>query len=421
MTAKTQSDLVSGLAKAVPADTEIIAAFAAVDRGDFVPSYMRPPRLPEGAVRSWPPRWESFQRSDGDLWAEHVYSASTPLITKLTERGVPAVSSTAPSLMAVMMKSMKVSPGAHVLEIGTGTGYNAAILSRLVGPDGVVVTIDIDSETLTAAAARLAGYGNVNPVHGDGRIGYPEAAPYTSVIVTGNTARLEPAWLEQLTAGGMLVANLNGPLASGIFAGKIGSHSNAQGAFIDYAEVGFTPLHGGQGPPPPKFLVGQEDLDHATVDMLPRDAAVALLERKRSPLNYLQLAQRVDRFSEYVSHTSPDYEPPGSAGDIHVVRIESNARFCEIRSEPDSHGESRIRTYGDCALLYDLARGYRSWCDLGAPEFWEVELDIDANRTRVRVHDMCVCDSKLFVSLRPWLERQLATTREAGDGHAADT
>ncbi len=405
MTAKSQSDLVSGLAKALPADPDIVAAFAAVDRGDFVPRYMRPPRLPEGSARTWPPRWESFQRSDGDSWAEHVYSPSTALITKLTEQSVPAVSSTDPSLMAVMMKSMKVSPGARVLEIGTGTGYNAAVLSRLVGPDGVVVSIDIDSETLTAAAVRLTAYGNVKPVHGDGRMGYPAAAPYTSVIVTGNTARVESAWLKQLTTGGMLVVNLNGPLASGIFAGKIGSHGNARGAFIDYAEVGFTPLHSGQGPPPPKFLIGQGELDHATADLLPRDAAVALLERERSPLNYLQLVQRVDRCSEYVFNASPDYEPPGSAYGIHGVRVESDARFCEIRSEPNSHGESTIRTYGDCGLLYDLARGYRSWCDLGAPEFWQVELDIDANRTRVRVHGTCVCDSKLFVSVRPWPER----------------
>src|SRR5262249_47679139 len=97
-----------------------------------------------------------------------------------------------------------------VLEIGAGTGYNAALLSDLVGPAGQVTTIDIDAEIAAEAEAHLAaaGYTSVRVLAGDGCLGVPDGALYDRVILTVGASDICPAWLEQLADGGLLVLPL---------------------------------------------------------------------------------------------------------------------------------------------------------------------------------------------------------------------
>ncbi|MFI6454233.1 methyltransferase, FxLD system [Streptosporangium amethystogenes] len=145
-----------------------------------------------------------------DLPAETVYQDDA-IVTKRDADGQPISSSSQPAIMALMLDQLGVEPGQRVLEIGTGTGYNAALLAHLVGPEGQVVSVDIDPELVTLAGEHLAvaGHPEVRLVCADGSGGFPPGAPYDRVIATVGVWDLAPAWLEQLGPGGRLVAPLD--------------------------------------------------------------------------------------------------------------------------------------------------------------------------------------------------------------------
>jgi protein-L-isoaspartate(D-aspartate) O-methyltransferase len=129
--------------------------------------------------------------------------------TKTDLRGDAISSSSQPGIMASMLEELRVSPGQRVLEIGAGTGYNAALLSALVGSNGRVTSIELDPELARKArrAVRAAGR-RANIVAGDGRKGWKANAPYDRVIVTASSLDVPHAWLKQLREGGVLVMPL---------------------------------------------------------------------------------------------------------------------------------------------------------------------------------------------------------------------
>ena len=110
-----------------------------------------------------------------------------------------------PTVVAVMTEALELSGRERVLEIGTGSGYQAAILSVLARE---VYTIEIVPELGEAARKRLAelGYSNVHVLVGDGYEGWPAEAPFDRVIVTAAPPELPRALVEQLVEGGVLVA-----------------------------------------------------------------------------------------------------------------------------------------------------------------------------------------------------------------------
>jgi protein-L-isoaspartate(D-aspartate) O-methyltransferase len=109
-----------------------------------------------------------------------------------------------PYIVALMTESLKVKPGQRVLEIGTGSGYQAAILADL---GCQVYTIEIVPELATQAEGRLAevGYGQVKVLNGDGYYGWPEHAPFDAIIVTAAPDHLPLPLANQLNEGGRLV------------------------------------------------------------------------------------------------------------------------------------------------------------------------------------------------------------------------
>ena len=124
-------------------------------------------------------------------------------------RGTPVSSSSAPSIMAPMLEMLKVEPGQRILEVGAGTGYNAALLKKLTGPSGRVVSVDIDAATARRARSALRGDGTaVTVVTGDGRLGWSRGAPYDRLIVTASSPDLPDSWFEQLRPGGIVVLPL---------------------------------------------------------------------------------------------------------------------------------------------------------------------------------------------------------------------
>jgi len=112
--------------------------------------------------------------------------------------------------MAIMLEQLDVRPGHRVLEIGAGTGYNAALLAFLTGDPGEVVTVDLDDDIVAGARAHLqtAGFDHVRVVQADGGLGYAERAPYDRIVLTVGAWDIAPAWIEQLAPGGRLLLPL---------------------------------------------------------------------------------------------------------------------------------------------------------------------------------------------------------------------
>lgn len=126
------------------------------------------------------------------------------------EDGLPVSSASQPAIVAIMLQQMGVEPGMNVLEIGAGTGYNAALLAELTGPTGHVTTVDIDAEIAEEARAHLeaAGYTQVRVIVADGAAGWPESAPYDRIELTVGASDITPAWFEQLADGGLITLPL---------------------------------------------------------------------------------------------------------------------------------------------------------------------------------------------------------------------
>jgi protein-L-isoaspartate(D-aspartate) O-methyltransferase len=109
-----------------------------------------------------------------------------------------------PFMVAVMTDLLEPRPDDVVLEIGTGLGYQAAVLSQLVRR---VWSVEIIEELAVEAESRLRqlGYDNIGVHIGDGSLGWPEHAPYDKVIVTAAAELVPPALLQQLRPGGRMV------------------------------------------------------------------------------------------------------------------------------------------------------------------------------------------------------------------------
>jgi len=114
-----------------------------------------------------------------------------------------------PAVVAYMTEQLRLAPDDRVLEIGTGSGYQAAILAEIVRD---VYTIERLPELARTAATRLErlGCANVHVREGDGAQGWPEAAPYDAIMVTAAAEEIPPALIAQLDVGGRLIMPVGG-------------------------------------------------------------------------------------------------------------------------------------------------------------------------------------------------------------------
>lgn len=117
-------------------------------------------------------------------------------------------SASQPAMVALMLEQLALEPGQRVLEVGTGSGYNAALMAHVVGDRGQVVSVELEPDLSEGARRHLdaAGFPRVRAVCGDGAAGYAGAAPYDRIIITASACDIAPAWWDQLAPGGRLVA-----------------------------------------------------------------------------------------------------------------------------------------------------------------------------------------------------------------------
>src|SRR5262249_41439651 len=147
-------------------------------------------------------RWREILTRDADPEELPLIYADRALITQVhkdraTGSVTPTSSSSQPSLMAQMLADLNLCRGQRILEIGAGTGYNAALLAHVSGPE-LVTAVDVDRDVLSQAWAHLQNFPDrgVDLRHADGRHGYAEQAPFDRIMVTAATPDFEPSWLE---------------------------------------------------------------------------------------------------------------------------------------------------------------------------------------------------------------------------------
>jgi protein-L-isoaspartate O-methyltransferase len=230
-------------------DPEWLAAFRDVPRETFVPYYF--------TQRPNEPGWLLVERPNPE-WLEGVCS-SRALITQIDGddqnvalartirvNGTATSSTSAPTLMALMLQALNIHDGHRVLEIGTGTGYNAGLLCYRLGADNVT-SVDVDAGLVNRARERLAALGYAPHLEAtDGIMGCPDRAPFDRVIATVGVARVPGAWIEQTTPGGKILVAVDlvgraGPLA----LLTVDAHGKAEGRFL--CDIGcFMPIRANQ-------------------------------------------------------------------------------------------------------------------------------------------------------------------------------
>jgi protein-L-isoaspartate(D-aspartate) O-methyltransferase len=191
---------------------EVYAALLEVDRAEFVPVEER-----------------------GLAWANHPLSIGQ------------GQTISQPYIVALMTDLLDVDRNSKVLEIGTGCGYQAAVLSRMVMQ---VVSIEIIPQLAQAASARLRrlGYGNVTVHQRNGRLGWPPLAPYDAIIVTAAAEGIPPELLRQLKDGGRLVIPLGGQWQAQQLV-VVSKDRDGEVAEKSVLPVAFVPLTGASRPP----------------------------------------------------------------------------------------------------------------------------------------------------------------------------
>jgi protein-L-isoaspartate(D-aspartate) O-methyltransferase len=200
-------------------DSAIAAAFRATPRHHFLPGHPLDEIYADKAVAV---------KREGDEWIS---------------------SSSQPAMMAIMLAQLGLAPGQRVLEIGAGTGYNAALMAHIVGPSGRVVSIDLDQDLVDAARAHLAaaGLSGVELRRGDGALGAPDAAPFDRIIVTAGAWDLLPAWREQLAVPGRIVVPMT--VLPGLMLSLALEQRDGHWEAVSARPCGFVPLRGSEAHP----------------------------------------------------------------------------------------------------------------------------------------------------------------------------
>ncbi|MFC8505581.1 methyltransferase domain-containing protein [Streptomyces sp. NPDC057411] len=215
-------------------------AFARVPRHLFVPFYYVPASGPGGYERLWSGDPDPVRRT---RWLRGAYRDGA-LATRVRD-GELVSSASQPSLMARMLEALDVRDGHDVLEIGSGTGYNAALLCHRLG-ERHVTTVDLDEEIAESARTHLAAAGYRPAVlTGDGARGCPERAPYDRIVATCAVPSVPYSWLAQCRPDALVLA----PLSTGLILLRVADRAHAEGRFLPTSAY-FVALRGGSAPAP---------------------------------------------------------------------------------------------------------------------------------------------------------------------------
>ncbi|WP_331769018.1 protein-L-isoaspartate(D-aspartate) O-methyltransferase (plasmid) [Embleya sp. NBC_00888] len=340
--------------------SRIAEAFLNIPRHVFTPVFYRR----EHGDRFVPWRADDTDESgDGGAWWDAVYSGES-LITEVDGvhaehappegvSGVPTSSSTAPDLMADMLDALDPTPGARTLEIGTGSGYNTALLCRVVGA-GNVTTVDHTDHLVVTARERLKTAGFIpDVVLADGAHGWAPNAPYDRLIATASVPRVPKAWIEQCAPGAVLVVPLKGTLAGGSIAWLKKLPDGTAAGRLMHTPAAFMPL--------------LPDTDHAEGRPRPAhpQAGHAADGTRTSALTPRVLDDWTFSFFAQLhldAHTTRTFTHTKGR---HVTTLRTPDGCAATVTETDSGAE--VARFGGRDLWAPIERAYHLWLDLNRP------------------------------------------------------
>lgn len=208
-------------------------AFHTIDRAHFAPARLWS-QIP-GDDGLYP----VIDAADKDAWQQAVWHPHRSVITQLDDYRLPDApargdftsSISAPDTVCELLCQLDLQPGHRVLEIGTGSGYNAALLCQRVG-DHNVTSIEVDPELAAWAHGNLTKAG-LHPelVCGDGTEGVPASGPYDRIIATASLRTIPRAWVDQCTEGAVILAPFGTSYATGALARLTVQDGSATGHF----------------------------------------------------------------------------------------------------------------------------------------------------------------------------------------------
>ncbi len=182
-------------------NSEYERAFLSIPRHIFIPS------LYDIEKQEWK-RFEVDYSKPQEEILKKIY-VDSPLVINVENETVLSTSSQ-PTVMAMMIEEAKLKNGDKVFEVGTGSGYNAGVISHIVGQNGKVITTELEKKVYEKAKANLkrSGIKNIEIYCMDGGLGYPKEAPFDKIIITTSSSDITEEWIRQLNIGGILVLPL---------------------------------------------------------------------------------------------------------------------------------------------------------------------------------------------------------------------
>jgi protein-L-isoaspartate(D-aspartate) O-methyltransferase len=315
--------------------------------------------------------------------------ADEALITRLSDN-VGTSSSSQPSLVAQMLHLLELRPGMRLLEIGAGTGYNAALLAESVGDASLVTTLDIQADVVEQTRRNLAraGYGAVRVLHRDGFYGAPEGAPFERIVATVGCPEISPRWVEQLAPSGFMLIPLRhagaNPLVRIWREGSAGD--TVVGRVVSFS--GFMAIQGAlrvegyyHGPPsPPDAAEEERPLWPGLAAPGAADPAPPQPPPGPSPVGPVAPASGQVRDGPAGERVS------GPLIDFWFFLGLRDARTRMFRwlnsfgvADPATRRSARIeggRLVGEPALLSELDAHYQEWLRLGAPSMTRFRLHL---------------------------------------------
>ncbi|MFC4560821.1 methyltransferase domain-containing protein [Nocardiopsis mangrovi] len=300
---------------------------------------------------------------DPERWLDACY-ADRPLITQLDDgddsgRGYITSSASKPSIVADMLQAAEVRPGMRVLEIGSGTGWNAALLAARTGPDRVT-TIEVDPSLADHARRSLGAAGwRVAVVTGDGTRGHAPGAPFDRVLSTAAVQRVPSAWVEQTAAGGQILTPWGTTFHNGVLA-RLAVHGDGTASGRFTGNAAFMWIRGQRRPHAvvEEQVLPEHDYTEHRTDLHPYEPIGDFDARFAIGLRMPTGAGEVVVF---------DGDRPGDPNFTVYLMAPETGSWAEWRITPDSAGAYRVRQHGPRRLFDELCAAYQWWQRLGRP------------------------------------------------------
>ena len=303
-----------------------------------------------------------------DHWLAQIY-CDEALVTQRDEHGMPTSSSSQPSVMASMLEALDLHAGQTVLEIGTGTGYNAALMAKLVGDPHLVTTVDIDPTLVDLARVHIehaVGPGMTVQTW-NGLDGYVPHAPYDRIIATGCFFPVPWAWIEQLKPGGKLMMDFHGQIGGGLLLVIKQPDGQAIGHFLnEWHHISFMRLRSMLEEGDRRHLKGYQNAPlQEQVHLSPDDPAYRCASHFATFKQFRRLDNSFNLWLQWifpaVSITWRELVP----GTRSAMLIDQKTRTAAV-IEPQENG-LEVTVHGERLLWSDLLHAYQDWLAYGSP------------------------------------------------------